>query len=66
MIEIKCVDRFVAAHTAQMVTYLRFLNLPHGLLINFKAALLKQGLRRAYALGFALSTPSCSSMLVKS
>ena len=38
------VDRFI--HPKQLLTYLRLMNLPLGLLINFGAPLLKDGLQR--------------------
>jgi GxxExxY protein len=46
IIEIKSIERLSAAHTKQLLTYLRLTNQPVGLLINFGGATLKEGLRR--------------------
>ncbi len=46
LIELKAVDELQPIHRAQVITYLKLLNLPLGLLINFNSALLKHGLRR--------------------
>ena len=46
VIEIKSVERFHPVHAKQLLTYLRLLNLPVGLLINFGEPTLKEGIRR--------------------
>ena len=46
IIEVKSVDRFLAIRHAQMLTYLRLRGHAVGLLINFNAVKLKDGLRR--------------------
>jgi GxxExxY protein len=46
VVELKSVEFFAPVHAKQVLTYLRLLNLPVGLLINFGAATLKEGLRR--------------------
>jgi GxxExxY protein len=46
IIELKSVERLNAAHSKQVLTYLRLTNQPVGLLINFGGATLKEGLRR--------------------
>ncbi|MBB4843025.1 GxxExxY protein [Paucibacter oligotrophus] len=46
VLELKAVERLEAVHTAQLLTYLKLLNLPTGLLINFNCAQLRQGLKR--------------------
>jgi len=46
VIEIKSVERISPVHPKQLLTYLRLLKLPVGLLINFGAPTLKQGLQR--------------------
>jgi GxxExxY protein len=46
IVEIKCVDRLLPIHSAQLLTYLRLTKLQTGLLINFREAALKNGLRR--------------------
>ncbi len=46
VVEIKCVDRLLPIHQAQVITYLRLTGLPVGLLINFRETALKNGVRR--------------------
>ncbi|MEA2046781.1 MAG: GxxExxY protein [Euryarchaeota archaeon] len=46
VIELKFVEKLAPVHAKQLLTYLRFLNLPVGLLINFGAATFKEGIRR--------------------
>jgi GxxExxY protein len=46
LVEIKSVERLNAAHTKQLLTYLRLTKRPLGLLINFGGETLKGGLRR--------------------
>jgi len=46
ILEIKSVEHLSQAHAKQLLTYLRLTKQPLGLLINFGAATLKEGLRR--------------------
>jgi len=46
VVEIKCVDRLLSIHKAQVLTYLRLTKLQAGLLVNFHETVLKNGLRR--------------------
>jgi iron complex transport system substrate-binding protein len=46
VVELKSVETVLPVHKKQVLTYLRLLNLPIGLLINFGAATLKDGLHR--------------------
>ena len=46
VVELKSVEKLVPVHPKQVLTYLRLLDLPVGLLINFGAATLKDGVRR--------------------
>jgi len=46
VVEIKSIEKLLPVHSKQVLTYLRVLNLPVGLLINFGAPTLKEGLRR--------------------
>ena len=46
VVELKAVDAIAPIHTAQMLSYLRALRLPLGLLINFNAAYFRSGVRR--------------------
>jgi iron complex transport system substrate-binding protein len=46
LIELKSVENLAPVHSKQLLTYLRLLNLPLGLLINFGAATFKEGIKR--------------------
>jgi len=46
LIELKAVDALLGIHRAQVITYLKVLSLPLGLLINFNSRLLRDGLER--------------------
>lgn len=46
LVELKSVENLAAVHGKQVLTYLRLLNLPLGLLINFGAAVFKDGVKR--------------------
>lgn len=46
LIEVKSVEQLSNAHMKQLLTYLRLTKQPLGLLINFNAATLKEGVRR--------------------
>jgi iron complex transport system substrate-binding protein len=46
LIELKSVENLAPVHSKQVLTYLRLLNLPLGLLINFGAATFKEGCKR--------------------
>lgn len=45
IVEIKAVERLMATHEAQLLTYLRMSGCQVGLLLNFNAVRLKDGLR---------------------
>ena len=46
LIELKSVENLAAVHGKQVLTYLRLLDLPLGLLINFGSATFKDGVKR--------------------
>jgi iron complex transport system substrate-binding protein len=46
VVELKSVEKLAPVHAKQVITYLRLLNLPIGLLINFGAPTLKEGIQR--------------------
>lgn len=46
VVEIKSLERLSGVHTKQLLTYLRLMEQPLGLLINFGGETLKEGLRR--------------------
>jgi GxxExxY protein len=56
VVELKSVERLAAVHSKQLLTYLRLMHLPVGLLINFGAVTLKEGLHRVVN-GLASSAP---------
>jgi GxxExxY protein len=46
VVELKSVENFAPVHAKQLLTYLRLMHLPLGLLINFGAATFKEGVKR--------------------
>lgn len=46
IVELKSIEKFNPIHKKQLLTYLRLMNLEVGLLINFGAPTLKEGLHR--------------------
>ena len=46
VVEIKAVERLAQAHIRQVLTYLRLLKQPVGLLLNFNYSTMKEGIRR--------------------
>lgn len=46
LIELKSVESLLAIHEAQLLTYMKLLGTETGLLINFNAPVLKNGVRR--------------------
>jgi GxxExxY protein len=46
VVELKAVDGILPVHEAQLMTYMRLLEIKTGLLINFHVPVLKSGIRR--------------------
>lgn len=46
IVELKCVEKLMPVHEAQIMTYLRLTKIKTGLLINFFTPVLKDGIRR--------------------
>ena len=46
VVELKAVEQVVPVHRAQLLTYLRLMHLPCGLLVNFNVPVLKDGVTR--------------------
>jgi GxxExxY protein len=46
LLELKSVENIAPVHSKQVLTYLKLLNLPLGLLINFGAGTIKEGIKR--------------------
>jgi iron complex transport system substrate-binding protein len=46
IVEIKAVDQLTKLHARQVLTYLRLMEQPVGLLLNFSSVTMKEGIRR--------------------
>lgn len=46
VVELKAVDALLPIHSAQVISYLKAIDLPLGLLLNFNVSLMKQGIKR--------------------
>jgi len=46
VIEVKSIEAIAPIHLAQTLTYLRFLNLKLGMVLNFNSVLMKDGIKR--------------------
>jgi GxxExxY protein len=46
VVELKCIERILAVHEAQILSYLKLSGKPVGLLINFHVRHLRDGIRR--------------------
>lgn len=46
LLEFKAVERIMDIHIAQTITYLKLLRFKRGLILNFSAKLLKEGIKR--------------------
>ena len=46
VLELKSVEKLTGAHAKQVLTYLRLLKQPRGLLLNFSGETMKEGIRR--------------------
>ena len=46
LLELKAVEQVIPVHKAQVITYLKVMRLPLGLLINFNKPLIKDGIER--------------------
>jgi len=46
IVELKAVEAYEAIHQAQVISYLKAMNLSLGLLINFNKPIIKDGIRR--------------------
>lgn len=45
VIEVKSIDAIAPIHLAQALTYLRFLNLKLGIVLNFNSVLMREGIK---------------------
>ena len=46
LVEVKSIERILPIHQAQLLSYMKLLNVPAGLLINFNVSLLSEGVIR--------------------
>jgi GxxExxY protein len=46
IVELKAIEAILPIHKAQLLTYLRFANMPLGLLLNFNVLHLRDGIKR--------------------
>ena len=46
ILELKCVDKLLKIHEAQILTYMKLAQVKAGLLINFNVSVLKDGIKR--------------------
>ena len=46
ILELKCVERIMSIHEAQLITYMRLARIKTGLLMNFNVERLRDGIRR--------------------
>ena len=49
VIELKCVDKILPIHEAQLLTYLKLSGIKTGLILNFNCNLMKGGIKRMVA-----------------
>jgi len=60
LVEVKSVERLLPIHSKQLLTYLRLMKQPVGLLLNFGGETLKEGVRRIVN-DYRPSASPCSS-----
>ncbi|MSU65166.1 MAG: GxxExxY protein [Opitutus sp.] len=46
LVEVKAVEKILPIHKAQLLSYMKLLNIPLGLLVNFHEVILKAGIAR--------------------
>ena len=46
VVEIKCVEKILPIHEAQLLTYLKLSDLKVGLILNFHSRLIKEGIKK--------------------
>jgi len=46
LVENKCVEKILPIHKAQLLSYMKLLDVPIGLLINYREPILKDGIHR--------------------
>ena len=46
--ELKSIETVLPVHFKQLMTHLKLMNLKHGILINFKVNMMKEGIHRVF------------------
>jgi len=46
IVELKCVEKVIGIHEAQLLTYMKLAEIKVGLLINFNVEVLREGIKR--------------------
>jgi len=46
ILELKCVEKLLPIHEAQLLTYMKLAKIRRGLLLNFNVRLMKEGIKR--------------------
>lgn len=46
--ELKSIETVLPVHFKQLMTHLKLMNLKHGMLINFKVNMMKEGIHRVF------------------
>lgn len=64
LVEIKSVERLMPVHSKQLLTYLRLMKQPVGLLLNFGGETLKESVKRVVN-DYNPSAPSSSSPMIR-
>jgi len=65
VVELKAVETIVPIHRSQVISYLKALRTPLGLLLNFRAATMRQGIERIVWTPWPRSEPQQSAGDVK-
>lgn len=55
IVELKCVERLIPVHEAQIISYMKLSQIPLGFLVNFNTPLIKDGIKRVVLSNFASS-----------
>jgi GxxExxY protein len=59
ILELKAVDSLLPIHEAQLITYLKLMDLPLGMLVNFNVPLVREGIQRVLNLYWKAPTDTC-------
>ena len=48
IVELKSIEHVLPVHFKEIMTHLKLTNLKHGMLLNFKVSLMKEGIHRVF------------------